>query len=587
MPPKAEPSAGGIESAVLEEIGFYFICLVVALLPLSFWPLVYRAFSLPKVVVGYGLIAVLLALLSARLWLFGATVRVNLTTLLAALFCLSLIPSALFSLSPSTAFLGSYRQLAGILSWLAMAAFAFCVSMTAWDEGRLRDLMIAVSGTAAVVSVAAWTQHFWPQVNQIWFIQVDRRPVFATFGNAGYLAAFLAFALPAILALALEAKRTVAFAVYGFIWLIAMGGLVFSGSRGGWAAAAVVLVCGVPYLRGFEISTKRLMVILSLGLAVFIAALLPPVSRGSGSGAARLAGETTTIAARVGYWKAAAKETARRPVTGAGPDTFGLIYPGLSSPYSQYIEPETVTDDAHNVWLQMAATYGLVTSLLFLALVVSSFLFYRVLVYSRRKLLLWGLAAGTAGYLLAVQTTVNSWGTAFIPWLLIGIAGSIAGRELPVSERGGGRRGQSVAGRLPHFIIPVVLAVIVIGLFDLRGLWRADGYFLKAKGAPALRAPLYYRQAARLWPTNESYWLSLAASLARHRPRAAEAAGTRARRAAPLSYLPYQFLAQFYLTDGVSRPQSRALAKKAAVQALKRFPNSPIIKKINERTKSY
>lgn len=558
----------------LEETSFYVICLIAAGLPLAFWALVYRSFSLPKALTGYVLILALLVIAALRLWLVRRPSSPGLTGLLLIGFCLSLAPAAVGSINKATVLLGSYRQLAGLLSWLAMAAFAAVVSSITWEESRLKDLSVLVAIVTAILSLAAWAQNFWPQINAAFYIEGGDRPVFATFGNAGYLAAFLAFALPVIVVLSLQTKGKSALFAYVGTLALAVGALAFSGSRGGWAGAGAALLLGV-FLWRRPSNTKRLAALAAFMLLVFIGALLatPAPPGGREAPAQRLTAGPSTFEARVGYWRAALLTVVAHPLTGSGPDTFNLVYPKLSTRTSQELEPETVTDDPHNIFLQVAANYGLLPLALFMILLFKA---YRVSWPQKRTAsvpLLSGLMVGTAGYLLTVQTNVNSWGTAFIPWLFIGISASLARTGKASNEA---KRSSWLAALLLMALIPA----LIFGLTRLDRLRRADTLFVRVQIAPPPISVGYLRQAAALWPNDDFYWLNLAKALATSEPRAAVAAVERARVASPHSYLPYQFLAQFYLTDGRGLPHSRRLARDAAKRGLTLFPNSPRLKNL-------
>ena len=560
--------------AFLEEISFYVVCLIAAGLPLAFWALVYRSFSLPKALTAYVLILTLLVIAALRLWLVRRPPSLGLTGLLLIGFCLSLAPAAIGSINKATVLLGSYRQLAGLLSWLAMAAFAAAVSSITWEESRLKDLSVLVAIVTAILSLAAWAQNFWPEVNAAFYVEGGNRPVFAMFGNAGYLAAFLAFALPVIFVLSLQTKVKAALFAYVGTLALAVGALVFSGSRSGWAGAGAALLLGV-FLWRRPSNSKRLAALAAFMLLVFVGALLatPAPPGGQEAPAQRLAAGPSTFEARVGYWRAAFLTVVAHPLTGSGPDTFNLVYPKLSTPASQKLEPETVTDDPHNIFLQVGANYGLPAFALFMILLLNAFLVSWPKNKTASASLLSGLTVGTAGYLLTVQTNVNSWGTAFIPWLFIGISASLARSDKTPKETEG-------SAWLAALLLIALIPALIFGLARLDRLRRADTLFVRAQTVSPSISIGYLRQSAELWPGDDFYWLNLAKALAAPEPRAAVVAVERAHLASPHSFLPFQFLAQFYLTDGRRLPDSRRLARDAAKRGLALFPNSPRLKSL-------
>lgn len=450
------------------------LCAYVLFVPLAFWSMVYRPFSLPKSITAYLLV---FAMAAATAYM-GRTNpgrggrRVFGLTLTA--FCLSLLPGALLSIAPSSVFLGSYRQLFGVAAWVSLAGLAYATAAVEWTDEHISDLAAVVCGTAGVVSVIAWVQAFAPDINLLFNFEATRRPVFSTFGNAGYLAVFLAFALPVIYAKMTTSSKVSTTIWYAVIQTLAAGALVFTGSRIGWAAAAVALaavIFAAGRLRGGlkPVSPSRESMAPSsrlrenvtpsgratawaaafLPALVFTAALFSPlatVDEKTGPASSRLATGYGTLQSRTAYWTAAVKMEAERPLTGYGPDTFGLIYPRLATKATQQIEPDTMTDQAHNLFLQMGATLGVVPALIFGLLLIKSAGSIRTIlsvgkgggaVSAESKILITGLAAGALGHLLAVQGIIDSWGTAFIPWLFIGLVAGLNARH----GRDGGKWG--------------------------------------------------------------------------------------------------------------------------------------------------
>lgn len=536
--------------------------------PLGFWPLVYRAFSLPKALLAFTLIAALVILTFARVAFFSHRSPVHSIDIWLTLFCLSLLPSIFFTDGSTSALLGSYRQLGGASSWLAMAGLAYAASVIRWDKSRLRDLANTVTITSALISMFALIQLVWPRINTIFHLELNLRPVFSTFGNAGYLGAFLAFSLPIVLIMFLGAKKASIRLAYGLVFLASFGALAGTGSRGGWIAAFSALMITLAWARHSgtrERTGRSLAFLLVLGALVFTVALYLPGSQPQPGKAERRFQSAQTFQARLYYWQAALRMTLEHPLTGTGPDTFGLMYSKYASAASQELEPETVTDDAHNLFLQLSATFGLVTMIALLALLSVSYKrFNSVLVQASddRAPYLLGLLAGTSGYLLAVQTNINSWGTSFIPWLFVGVAASIR------------KRSDSSPSKITYPLLISLATILIIGVFQLASLWRADSFLARSIDEPKEEAVNSISKSVTIWPNNYSYWLALASHLAVTDPQAAAEAIGKAVEVAPLSYVPYQFQAQFYLSDGSGLPKSGELATEAAKAGLARFPNS-------------
>lgn len=133
--------------------------------------------------------------------------------------------------------------------------------------------------------------------------------------------------------------------------------------------------------------------------------------------------------------------------------------------------------------------------------------------------------------------------------------------------------------RLLIMAAPMILVIIMAAaLYQSYAIYRADAVFASAQFAPGPVVVEALRSAARMSPENETYLLTLAAREASTDPARAEKLAQRAGEASPHSYVPHQFLAQLYLTDGRELPQSRLRARAAVREALLLFPNSPALR---------
>lgn len=576
----------------LEEISFNFICLATVFVPLAFWPLVFRSFSLPKVLVAYIVFSLLALVLVIRVLFLNRRIDLHGTTLFLPVYAAALFLPAFFSIENSSVLLGNYRQLGGLIGLLLMVAFSLSASAVDWSkDGRISYLIQIVLSVSLAVSVIGWLQYLFPHINGIFLFSGSQRPVYATFGNANYFGAFLSFSIPVSLVMLIMAGSKKALFLPAAAYLLSVGALAFTGSRGSWLATLIAVIAIPLVSRRLDYEIRRTAVWAILGLVIFVASSF--ISAGHDGQAisrpvSRISADTGTAGARLEYWRASLTAFLERPLTGWGPDTFGLVYPKFATVRSQRIEAETVTDDAHNLFLQLLVTLGIPATSLFFALHFKTYrLFFKTIRESEdQKIIgaLIALAAGTFGYMIAMQSTVNSWGTSFLPWLFIGIVSSFrtdSGNKLSAG------RG---AGRINLFLFKAPLAGLVFilsmaGVMNITRYFSADQEFAKGYiyiDSDKKQSAAYMKGAIRKWSDNEFYLLELAKLYARSQPEKAEGYAVAASKANSSSYVPYQFLAQFYVTDGAQLTNSRFLAKQNAAKALSLFPNSEELKKLNK-----
>lgn len=554
-------------------------------MPLAYWPLVFRSFSLPKAFIGYLIFSLLAMIFVARVLFFGKGSGMGKIPIASIAFAFSLLLSTVFSVDKNISFFGSYRQLGGVAGWWMLVVFSLSIASVEWTGDRLKHMLKTFIATSIIVSLVALLQYFFPQINMFFNFSGTKRPVYSTLGNANYLGAYLSFCIPLLTVLLVAARKQSVF-LFTSAFILSVAALAFTGSRGSWLAVILPIFVLFIFFRRDRRSIKRLAAFSLLALVIFTSSLFIPggSDQRTWTPAQRLAVEETgTIKARAEYWKAAANAFVARPVNGWGPDTFGQLYPKYATARSQEIEPETVTDDAHNLFLQLLATLGIISTGGLIYIFARSFKAFFTLIQAserrdeERSAALTALTAGSFGYLIAMQSTINSWGTSFIPWLFVGIIASFE-----PSEVGAALQRKIVDVKNSKFInlvkAPLALSLIVFAVVSMTTLGRyisadiafARGYLTQNN----YEAIEYLNQANNIWPGNEFYLLESAKRLASTEPKKAEEYAIAASRARPLAYEPYQFLAEFYNFDGVNRNNSKVLAVEAAREGLSRFPGS-------------
>lgn len=179
--------------------------------------------------------------------------------------------------------------------------------------------------------------------------------VFSTFFNPGFLSGFLAFSIPATLALLVAVKERGAALGLGFAAVLQIVALSLTGARAGVLAGALgvaVFAAAVLLGRGCGAQGWR-RIALTLLAAVAIAAV---VGRPTGERVASPQGEGHSFAFRKYTWAATARMAAARPLTGFGPGSYEVAM--------QRYAIAGYTRLAHSNYLQAAAESGIPAAVL-------------------------------------------------------------------------------------------------------------------------------------------------------------------------------------------------------------------------------
>jgi O-antigen ligase len=217
-------------------------------------------------------------------------------------------------------------------------------------------LLLAVAMVVAVYGIYQYATES-PRVWHYLRPKAYGRRASGTYICPNHYAGFLAMALPAGLALTLVGKAgPVQRIVAGYGCLVALIGLGFSFSRGGWLAAAV----GVAGVLCFAFRQRRLR--LMVVLAALIVCLLGMYGWSRGYLARRRVqevfegpGPQQTLVVRSSIWQSAYRMWRDHPWFGVGPGHFDFRFPAYRSPLIQ-ARPLY----AHNDYLNTLADWGVV-----------------------------------------------------------------------------------------------------------------------------------------------------------------------------------------------------------------------------------
>lgn len=256
---------------------------------------------------------------------------------LAALGLLVLIGS-LFTVSPGRTVwrLLDMAAVAGVFLVIAIAGSRRLAGAVVCGSLLLAGLVVSVYGGNEYAVHAKAGDYAWR--------------VFSTFFNPGFLAGFLALAIPASLGVLLRADSRATAIGTGFATALQVVVLFLTGTRAGILAAGVAV--GIFLVGGALLRTFGKADLVRISLAIIPALLLVVlVGRPTSTRVQAAAAEGHSMEFRLYTWKATAGMAEERPVFGYGPGTFEVAFAGHAiAGYTRL---------AHSNYLQAAAESGL------------------------------------------------------------------------------------------------------------------------------------------------------------------------------------------------------------------------------------
>lgn len=460
----------------------YGICLgLVALIPLVFYP-AFSQFSLPKLAVLAVGVFVALSAWGFR-YLSGGrqAIRSGPLALPVSMFLLAAFIAAAFSLDPTLSFLGKYRNPEGLVTLFAYGGLFLVASQIEWTRRRLINLARVIGVSGLLVSLYGLTQLAGLDPIEWGTTPFDVSRIFSTFGNPSLLGGYLSTVLLVSLGLSLTSARPPERVLWSINSALIAVALVFTLTRGAWIGAAVGVVVLLLVIKRVKGRLPLSGVSIYRPLGEFIAAFLVivalvgliPTASDENAGAAGVIsraepGSLVSVADRFEMWTTAAGMIVNRPLLGQGLDTYRLRYEKFQTLEGAQIKGAgAVGEDAHNYFLQISATGGLIT------LSAALFLGVMLIVHGARSItsreenkvqgsssmIMGSLLAGVAAYSVAALFTINVVGGAVLFWLVAGIVSS------RISFAKAERQGTTVTGKAA-----TVLGIVAVWLTSLGSL---------------------------------------------------------------------------------------------------------------------
>ncbi len=337
-------------------------------------------------------------------------------------------PVVLFMVATGLAVLGLTGNYGDQLIALVKAAGGFAVFFLATQSLRERaDVWIVVAAIAATGLIQA-VATIVPVINGS--VQIsDQTRAIGTLSDANLFAGYLVLVAALTLAAALSLRQRWSIFAAGLATLLFGAALVATLSRSGWLGflvAVIALAVLVPQRRR-QIALVAAAVVVVLVLAGFA----DPVAgrMGTAEGGSPL----DTFNARVPIWGAAVSMIIHHPVFGIGVNNFGYLIQSYNS--------DLTVNQAHNLFLNIAAERGLLGIAAFLFLVGVAFRALRSAWRNAPSFSFRVLTAGVIASLLGFfahslfDVSYYDYKILLMFWLVVGIAASLPGLfEKPAVE---------------------------------------------------------------------------------------------------------------------------------------------------------
>jgi len=301
----------------------------------------------------------------------------NLVNLAVSAFFLSFALSTFIGVDAYHSFWDNHERMLGLFTiFHYMAYFFICGAVfKTWADWKwaLRVFLFAGSIVMFIGVLQKW-------VNPNLLLNQGSDRVASTLGNSIYVGGYGLFLAFASLLLFIRDKNNIWKWVYGITGVLAMLGLVFSGTRGsmvGFLVGIGVLIVGYAITLKESPKAKKVLWIVAACCVLLVGVLfsfrktafvqnIPAVGRTFGTSLADVKNSARWIAWTIAYesWK-------EHPIFGWGPNNFFYAFNQHYNPRSlEFGYGETWFDNAHNIIMNTLAVQGIIGLLSYLSIFV-------------------------------------------------------------------------------------------------------------------------------------------------------------------------------------------------------------------------
>ena len=344
------------------------ICTVLFISPLVFFRYCKDAFSAPKNIIVFVLLAVIFLYMVFK-YLAG---KVKLS-IKPSLFFAFFILVAIFSSSYSVNFMVSFRWALEMLLYFGL--FLAVVDITAEKKNVLFGLLNVALVSGLAVTLTGIMQFF--HIDLVFRVTDFAGRISSTLGNANFLGGYLILLVPVSLAMFFIVEKWYFKLLYAVNTILLLAALFFTQTLNAWIGLALGLTL---FFVLFMIFIKKYRIVMLVSAAAIVlagSALTLAFKPEEALGKLNKLGQLETFAERGRWlmWKSALEMIKDRPLAGFGAGTYRLKFTEYEAKLLQtpefYKYPHIITKDAHNDYLQIGAELG-IPGLLFLLLLVGT-----------------------------------------------------------------------------------------------------------------------------------------------------------------------------------------------------------------------
>ncbi len=392
-----ENNEGDVNNSLLVKILKYAIYSV-AFIPLIIFSQFISPFHFGKIVVFRSLVeimAVFYLVLAIKDRYYRPPLKHPLL-IIFVLFALLFGVSSVTSVNPYLSFWGSLERMGGLWTFLHyLVYFTILISVFRAKEDWFKLLKVTV-----FIGVLSALYGFGQKTDISFFIgSGGRERIFGTIGNAalfaGYQIVNLFLALILTFSSQVSQRQKPYFFIAAAINTIAVLMTVVRGSILGTGVGFLMFVC-LYFLSSRSKTAKRLLIALLVLAALFVAFSFTfknsQFVKNSGylNRITDFSLSTRTVQTRFWAWQAGLegwKESAKTVLLGWGPENFNV-------PFSKYFNPkffkglgsETLFDRAHNMFVEILVTMGLLTFLVYVTMFVFAYRLLWKLTFKEQKI---------------------------------------------------------------------------------------------------------------------------------------------------------------------------------------------------------
>ncbi len=377
-----------------EDKLFSVIFLLVVFVPLAFAP----GLTDPYEGLKFSLYSVFLGVAFILLIIKNKTVQINYKLTFALLaFLLWSIISTFFSLDPLTSLIETNLRFTSSVYFYGLWIFSIFVFWQSLSDEKTTFLLKSLVAASVAIAALEILQSF--GIAHYEGINAGIRPIIPSFlGNPNFSSMFIVTLLPVAVIFGFQSRFKLSRFYYIIATIFIIWGVGLSSSRGSMLALAVELVL-LAVLAIFQ-SRKLLIPVLAASLAAGLLffgfySTYRPDSTGQ-----TFALSERTISSRFVAWDNMITIISNYPVSGTGPGNLIMAY-HLVSPSA--FAAEQVFDDAHNIFLHLAAVGGLPLFILFLGILILTFYNGYVSYIKKKNLLMSAVMIGLLGLIVSMN----------------------------------------------------------------------------------------------------------------------------------------------------------------------------------------